>query len=367
MTKDYYDILGVSRDASDEDIKKAFRTLAKKYHPDLNPGKNTEEKFKEINEAFQVLNDPNKRAAYDRYGSAEGPQFTPGAGGFEGMGDIFSQIFGGGFSDIFGEMFGRREYRRERGMRGNDVRYDIEITLEDSFNGLKKKIQAIMQVKCEECGGKGGDTNECSTCKGTGEIRQISRTMFGQFINIQACPKCRGTGKMIAKTCKDCNGKGHVRKTKTVEVTVPKGVSDGQYLRLGGEGEPGTKGMPNGDLYVVINIKEHEIFDREDDDLYCKTELPLSTAILGSEVKVPTINGTARLQIPKSTQSGTVFRLKGQGMPHLNRMGRGDQLVKVDVEIPSRLTREQEKLVRELAGEAKTRKGFFERIREKLI
>lgn len=372
MAKDYYEILGVNKDAGPEEIKKAFRQQAKKYHPDLNPGKNTEEKFKEINEAYQVLGDQTKKSNYDKYGTAEPQQgFGSGGAGQGGFNDIFEQIFGGGggFGDIFGDIFGGGggRQRRQRGQRGNDIRMDVEVTLEEAFNGLKKKFTIPMNVKCEKCEGAGGDTKDCGTCGGRGEVRQAVRTPFGQFVNVTQCPKCRGMGKTVTKACKECNAKGYTRKNKNIEVTIPAGVSDGQYLRLGGEGEVGSQGMPSGDLYVVINVKEHSVFDREDDDLYCSTELPLGTAVLGGEIKVPTINGSATLSIPRGTQSGTVFRLREQGMPHLNGHGRGDQLVKVTVEIPSKLSKEQEKLMKAFSGEAKTKKGFFERLKEKIV
>jgi len=360
MIKDYYKVLGVNRDASSEEIKRAFRQLAKKYHPDLNPGKDTEEKFKEINEAYQVLSDSQKRSNYDNYGSTE-----PQAGFSSGFNDIFSDLFGGGFGDIFSDFFGRRQ--RSSGERGNDVRIDVELTLIDSFNGLKKKLEVPMRVKCDSCNGRGGETSNCKFCGGHGEVRQVSRTPFGQFINVQTCSKCKGSGEEVIKPCMECKGKGYIKKFKGVEVIIPPGVSDGQYLRLGGEGEPGSYGMPNGDLFVVINVLEHDVFERDGNNLFCTTELPLGIAVLGGSIKVPTINGEATLKIPKGTQSGTIFRLRGQGMPVLGGHGRGDQLIKVIVNIPSKLTREQERLMKSLTGESVTRKGFFKRLKEQII
>jgi len=361
MNKDYYDILGVRRDASDEEIKKAFRTLAKKYHPDLNPGKESEEKFKEINEAYQVLSDPNKKASYDAYGSAEPTQ------GFysnnsEWMGDIFSDIFSG-FDNIFGDFFSRGKGKQRK---GREVRYDITITLEEAFDGFKKEIELPIQVKCRECEGYGGVTSDCNVCNGSGEVKIFSRTPFGQFINVKTCTKCKGSGIIITNPCKTCDGKGLIKKNKKIEINVPRGVSDGQYIRLRGEGEPLINGV-NGDLFILINIKDHDIFDREGPNLYCKVEIPLSTAIIGGKLKVPTIKGTATISIPNGTQSGTILRLKGMGMPLLNRGGRGDQLIKVFVRMPSKLSKKQEEVIKELSGDFKVEKGFFDNFKERVI
>jgi molecular chaperone DnaJ len=364
MTKkrDYYEILGVSRTASEEDIKRSFKQLARKYHPDLNPGdKAAEEKFKEINEAFQVLNDPEKKSQYDQFGHAAfRPEDLAGfrSSSFE---DLFRNF---GFGDIF-TGFGRETMARE----GADFRYDIEISLEDAYRGLTTKIDVPNFVTCSKCGGTGakpGYLKDCSACNGTGEIRRVQRSAFGQVVSIGPCGKCGGRGKITTKHCETCNGEGKLRKVKKIEVSVPKGIKNGQYLRVAGEGGLGENGGPPGDLFVVVNVKNHEIFDRHENDLFCKTSIDIGTAILGGEIEVPTITGKARLRIPRGTQSHTVFRLKGQGMPYINSNKFGDQLVKVIVRIPEKISERQEQQLKELLAEkeVETGKGFFEKLRE---
>jgi len=361
--KDYYNILGVSKNASQDEIKKAFRQLARKYHPDVNPGdKEAEEKFKEINEAFQILGDPEKREQYDQFGSS---RFKPqDFSGFRwpSFDDLFRDF---GFGDIFDIFSGARGTRVREGA---DLRYDIEISLEDAFKGLKTKIEIPHFVVCSTCSGTGakpGFLKQCPECGGQGEIRRVQRSAFAQIINVIPCIRCKGTGKIATKLCETCNGEGKIKKIKKIEIKIPKGIDDGQHLRVEGEGEPGENGGPPGDLYIVINIKEHKIFERREFDLFCNVAIGLGTAILGGEIKIPTIDGRAKLKIPAGTQSHTIFKLKGQGMPFLNSNKRGDQLVKVIVEIPKKISKKQEQLLKQLISdkEIETGKGFFERLR----
>ncbi len=372
--KDYYKILGVSRDASEEEIKRAFRHLARKWHPDVNPGnREAEERFKEINEAFEVLKDPEKRAAYDQFGQAglEGTGFRPGTHGFPSFDELFRNF---GFGDIFDVFsgFGERERRSQRPEQGADLKYDLEITLEEAFHGIETEIDVPRFEQCSVCGGSGAkpgtSPRECPKCRGTGEIRMVKRTAFMQTINIAPCDRCRGEGTVIDSPCKKCEGTGKEKKTRKVKVKIPAGVDDGQYLRLAGQGEAGSRGAPPGDLYVVISLKEHPVFERHGMDIFCKASISLPIAVLGGEIEVPTLKGKAKIRIPQGTQSHTVFRLRGQGMPELHGRGRGDQLVKVVVEIPERLSRKQKKLMEEyaktLGKKTETGKGFFERFRE---
>jgi|FaiFalFF_MnMetaG_3_1042247.scaffolds.fasta_scaffold00010_34 molecular chaperone DnaJ len=364
--KDYYEILGVSRNATQDEIKRAFWQLAKKYHPDLNPGnKEAEEKFKEINEAYQVLSDPQKRAQYDQFGhSAFTPEDLSGFRTFR-FEDLFREFGFGDIFDIFSS-FGERATRRRQGA---DLKYEIKISLEDAFHGITKKIEIPHFVDCYICGGTGaapGFLRDCPECHGTGEIRKIQRSAFAQVINITNCTRCGGSGKFVTKPCNTCNGLGRVKRFKKLEVKIPKGIRDGQFLRIPGEGEPGWDGGPPGDLYLEVRIKDHEVFERRDADLFCKTTISLATAIFGGEVEIPTLNGKVLLKIPPGTQSHTVFRLRGQGMPYFNSDKRGDLFVKVTVEIPQQLTERQAQLLREalIGKKAQTGRGFFEKMKE---
>ncbi len=363
--KDYYEILGVGKNASQDEIKKAFRHLARKWHPDLNQdNKGAEEKFKEVNEAFQVLGDEQKRSQYDQFGhSAFKPEdFT----GFRNSSfdDLFRDFGFGDIFDVFSE-FGNKEKARV----GADLRYDIEISLEEAFNGLTTKIEfphLAICVTCKGTGAKPGFLKTCPDCNGNGEIRRIQKSMFGQIVTVTTCRKCSGTGNIATKPCEICNGKGKVKKIKKIEVKIPKGINNGQHLRIAGEGEEGNNGGPPGDLYVVVIIKDHDIFERHDSDLFCRTTIDLGTAIFGGEVTIPTIDGKAKLKIPPGTQSHTVFKLRGLGMPYLNSNKRGDHLVKVIVEVPKKLSKKQEQSLKEFLSErkAETSKGFFERLKE---
>ncbi len=361
--KDYYEILGVNKEASQEEIKKAFRQLARKHHPDVNTGsKEAEEKFKEINEAFQTLSDPQKRGQYDRFGhGAFRPDDVTGSRDFN-FSDIFNEF---GFDNLFRILFGSRQRSRE----GADLRYDLEISLEDAFQGLTKKIDIPYTSPCSSCkgtGAKSGFLKICTACNGTGQVKRIQRSALGQMINIIACNDCDGKGKKIIKSCEACNGSRKEEKTKKIEIKIPRGVEDGQYFKIHGGGEPGEDDSQTGDLYVFIGIKEHEIFDRYELDLFCKITIDLGTAIFGGEIKIPTITGKAKVKIPPGTQSHTILRLKGQGMTSLNATRRGDQCVRVIVQIPEKLTKKQEQAFKEfLSGKkVKMQKGFFEKLRE---
>lgn len=370
MAKDYYDILGVSRDASEDEIKKAFRQLARKYHPDVNPDKkDAEEKFKEINEAFEVLKDPEKRQAYDRFGEAgvEAEGYRSSGRGFPGFDDIFSDF---GFGDIFNVFSGSGQGPRSRHAHENgaDLKYELEIDLEDAFRGVTIKIEVPRHEKCSVCKGSGAkpgtSSKQCSKCRGSGEVRMVRQIGFIQSLNIGPCDKCRGTGTIIESLCSNCKGAGREKKTRNVEVKIPAGVDDGQYLRLSGQGEAGANGGQEGDLYVVIRVKEHDLFERHETDFFCKTSIGLKTAISGGSVKVPTISGNATLKIPAGTQSHTVFRLNGMGMPEVHKKKRGDQLVKVVVEIPKKVDRKLLESLKKHDEKIRSGKGFFERLRE---
>jgi molecular chaperone DnaJ len=351
--KDYYEILGVKKEASQDEIKKSFRHLARKYHPDLNKGsKEAEDKFKEINEAYQVLGDPQKKAQYDQVGHAE---FRPGdSDGYKppSYDDLFRDF---GLGDIF-DAFSGVSPRAARQRSGADLRYEIEITLADAFSGTKNTVAVPHHYTCGTCHGTGaepGSVRDCPTCKGTGEVRSVQKAGGRQMVNITVCPTCRGQGKIIDRPCQTCKGKGTVQKTRRIEVSVPRGVEDGQFLRIPGEGEPGENQGPPGDLYAVIHIRSDPRFERKGADLYSSVEIGIGTALLGGEVGVPTITGTAHVKIPQGTQSHTIFRLREQGMLYLNSDRRGDLLVKTIVRIPEKLSKKQEDLVKEAFADEK--------------
>jgi molecular chaperone DnaJ len=359
--KDYYEILGVSRDASEADLKKAFRQLALKYHPDRNPdNKESEDKFKEINEAYSCLSDPQKRANYDRFGTAEG--IGPGFGGAYGggFGDIFEDIFG----DFFGTFGGQR---RSRPTKGNDLRYDLDITLMDAAFGIEKKIDIPRMEECGECNGSGsapGKSPEiCPNCKGAGQIRMQQ----GFFSIARTCSRCGGQGRIITHPCKKCGGQGRIRNYKTVSVKIPAGVDTGSRLRISGEGEMGEHGGPRGDLYIYLNVEEHPFFKRDANDVYCQVPVSFPQAVLGAEIEVPTLDGSHKLKIPSGTPSGTLFRIKGKGIQRLGGGGhRGDQIVSLYIDVPSTITGRQRELVEELArlNGDDVAKSFKEKIKD---
>jgi len=360
MTKrDYYEVLGVSREASDEEIKKAYRKLALKFHPDKNPGnKDAEEKFKEIGEAYEALSDPQKRAAYDRFGHAA---FAPGGGarygggGFHDPFEIFREVFGGaggGILDDFIEQAFGGGHRSARGgvQRGNDLRYDLEIDLEDAAQGIEREITFTKLDVCSECEGrgaaKGSKAEVCPTCRGQGQVAH-SR---GFFTVASTCPRCNGTGQILTNPCKRCGGEGRVQSRSKLKVRVPAGIESGSRLRSAGHGEAGMRGGPPGDLYVVIHVHEHELFERHGDDLLCEVPVSFPVAAMGGEIDVPTLGGVARLKIPPGTQGDTLFRLRGKGMPDVHGRGRGDEHVRVIVEVPTSLSRAQREKLEEFAA-----------------
>ena len=340
--KDYYEILGISRDACEADIKKAFRQLALKYHPDRNPeNKESEERFKEINEAYSCLCNAEKRANYDRFGTAEGigAGYSPFGTGF---GDIFEDIFG----DFFGTFTG---HRRPRPTKGNDLRYDLDITLMEAAFGTEKTVDVPKWENCVDCRGSGSEPGKspvtCSNCKGTGQIR----IQQGFFSISKTCGRCGGTGKVITDPCKACKGQGRVIKTKNIHVKIPSGVDTGSRLRMANGGEMGLHGGPHGDLYIILNVDEHPFFKREGSNLYCEVPLSFPQAAIGAEIDVPTLDGTSNLKIPSGTPSGRIFHLKGKGIQKLGGHGRGDQIVRVYIDVPKKLTPRQKELLEEFA------------------
>ncbi|MBP6654894.1 MAG: molecular chaperone DnaJ [Propionivibrio sp.] len=352
--RDFYDILGVNRDASDEDIKKAYRKLAMKHHPDRNPDNpKSEEHFKEAKEAYEILSDGQKRAAYDQYGHAGvDPQSGMGGGGFGGGTGGFSDAFGGIFDEIFGGG-GGRSGGRSNVYRGADLRYNLEITLEQAAFGTETKIRIPTMEACEPCKGTGAKAGTqpktCPTCQGSGQVR----IQQGFFSIQQTCPKCHGTGKFIAEPCGSCHGAGRVKQHKTLAVKIPAGVDEGDRIRLSGEGEHGVNGGPSGDLYVQIHLKAHPVFQREQNDLHCEMPISFTTAALGGEIEIPTLDGAANLKIPAETQSGKIFRLRGKGIKGVRSHNHGDLLCHVVVETPVNLTDRQKELLRELDESSK--------------
>ncbi|MBN1502779.1 molecular chaperone DnaJ [Candidatus Woesearchaeota archaeon] len=374
--KDYYEILGVSRDASKDEIKKAYKKLALKYHPDrhmdTDKKKEAEEKFKEINEAASVLGDDEKRAQYDRFGTAQPMDFSGfdfsdfgfrDFGGDFDFGDIFDMFFGGG-------SFGFSSRGAKRAYRGSNLRFDISLSLEEVAAGVEKTIMLPQLIQCPACNGKGAKDSDdivtCDICRGTGRQTTTKRTVFGVFQTTTTCGKCNGQGKIIEKPCSKCNGEGIVKQSSKIKIKIPAGVEEGTHLRLSGKGDAGIRGGPPGDLYVVVQIKEHEIFRREAADIYLETPISFVQASLGTTIEIPTLEGKAKLKIPPGTQTNTIFRLKDKGVPYLNRGGRGDENVRVIVKVPDRLSKKQKEILEQFAeasGEdSEPSESFFKKI-----
>lgn len=374
--RDYYEVLGLDRNTSAEEIKKAYRKLAMKYHPDKNPDdKEAEAKFKEINEAYEILSSPDKKQRYDQFGHAgvngNGGGFEGGFGGFGG---------GGGFEDIFGDIFdmfgggGFSSSRRRSGpQKGADIKYETAISFEEAAFGTEKTVEFHRFDTCDTCKGTGAKAGTqkqtCSHCNGTGEIRYAQRTPIGQIVNVKSCPHCHGEGEIIKEPCTTCNGKGKVRKQKKIKVKIPAGVDTGMVIPIRGEGEPGQKGGPQGDLYVVIRVLPHTIFQRDGMDIICEIPITFVQATLGDELEVPTLEGKVKYKIPEGTQSGTIFRLKAKGIVSPKGYGKGDQYVKVIVEIPKKLSEKQKDILRQFASEGgeevhEQRKGFFDKVKD---
>ncbi|MBU6181267.1 MAG: molecular chaperone DnaJ [Verrucomicrobia bacterium] len=370
--RDYYEVLGVDRSVGEDELKRVYRKLAVKYHPDKNPGDHTaEEKFKEIGEAYEALSDPSKRAAYDRYGHAAFQGGMGGGAGFHDPFDLFREVFsGGGGGGIFEQFFGGGGGGVDSSgrQRGSDLRYDLQITLEEAARGCEKEIEIRKLDPCDPCGGtgaqKGSKVVTCPTCRGRGQV-VASR---GFFQVAQTCPACHGSGRIIEKPCSSCQGEGRVEKTSRVKIKIPAGIDTESRLRSTGGGEAGLRGGPSGDLYVVVHIREHDVFTRNGIDLACEVPIPFSTAALGGEIKVPTLDGSVSLKIPPGTQSGAVFRIRGFGLPALQGIGKGDILTQVQVEVPTRLNSEQRAALQafaELCGEENNpiNKSFYDRVK----
>ena len=366
--RDFYEVLGVSRDASERDIKKAYKRLAMKFHPDRNQGdESAAEKFKEVKVAYEFLTDSQKKAAYDQYGHAAFEQGgMGGGGGFGGGHGDFGDIFGDVFGDIFGG--GRRGGGQQRAQRGSDLRYNMELTLEEAVRGVSKEIEVPTLVECDTCDGsgakKGSSAQTCGTCHGHGQVQMRQ----GFFAVQQTCPTCNGKGKIIKDPCNSCHGQGRKQKTKTLNVKIPAGVDTGDRIRLSGEGEAGEQGAPAGDLYVQVHVKEHNIFERDGNNLYCEVPVSFSMAALGGEVEVPTLDGRVNLKVPEETQTGRMFRMRGKGVKGVRGGGVGDLIVKLVVETPVKLSSRQKELLREFeetcGGEAASKhkpksEGFF--------
>ncbi|HOJ11212.1 MAG TPA: molecular chaperone DnaJ [Clostridiales bacterium] len=377
--RDYYEILNVDKNASDDEIKKAFRKLAKKYHPDVNQGNSEAEgKFKEVNEAYEVLGDPQKRAKYDRFGHSAFEQggFDGGFGGFEGFGgfnDIFETFFDGAFG---GSGFSSRSSRsRKSPQRGADLKYRIEVTFEEAAFGTEKEISVTRTEICDNCEGSGAKPGTgletCKHCNGTGQIQYKHNTPLGSFMSIKTCDVCRGEGKIVTDPCDTCGGNGRVRKNVKMSVNIPAGINNGQTISLRGEGEPGYKGGPAGDLYIDIFVKPHPIFQRQGNDIMCEIPVTFVQSALGAEIDVPTLEGTLKYNIPEGTQTGSVFKIKGKGIPNIRGIGRGDLFIKVNIEIPRKLNEKQKAVLREFAAISgdevyEQRKSFFDKMKNAL-
>jgi molecular chaperone DnaJ len=370
MKRDYYEVLGVSKGADADEIKKAYRKLARQYHPDVNKAPDAEEKFKEVKEAYDVLSDPQKRAQYDRFGHQDPSQgFGGGFGGFDtsgmgGFGDIFDMFFGGG-----------RRSNPNAPRKGADLQFGLSIDFTDAVFGKETDVEIPKEAECDTCRGTGAKPGSgietCKTCGGTGQQEVVANTPFGRIVNRRVCPTCEGKGKVVKEKCTSCRGTGRVKVRRKIHLNLPAGVDDGAQLRVAGEGEPGINGGPPGDLYVVLRVKPHEFFEREGNDIYCEVPLTFAQAALGDEIEVPTVDGRVKLKIPAGTQTETFFRLRGKGVPYLRGSGRGDQHVKVRVVTPTKLNERQKELLREFAslsgesisGYGVEDEGFFEKMK----
>lgn len=354
--RDYYEVLGVSKTASADEIKKAYRSLAKKYHPDINKEPGAEEKFKEINEAYEVLSDEQKRSNYDQFGFTDPSQGFGGGSGFGGFSGGF-----GGFEDIFSSFFGGGQ-RQSRGgrQRGNDIEKTMTITFDEAIKGTKKVIRVTVDEECSSCGGSGAysksDIHTCDRCKGQGTVYVEQRTIFGMARTQTVCPSCGGRGQTISKRCEKCGGKGRIKRTKDVEVKIPAGIDNGMTLRMEGYGEAGVDGGPSGDLYISFKVEPHKVFVRDHDDIILTIPISFTQAALGDQIEVPTVESPVSLKIPAGTQTGTKFRLRGKGVKGVKSMSRGDQYVIVKVETPTSLTKEEKELFEKLGNVEKTNK-----------
>lgn len=367
--KDYYETLGVSRDASESDIRRAYRQLAKKYHPDANPdNKEAEDKFKEATEAYEILSDAQKRTQYDQYGHSAFEQGGgPGAGGF---GFDMDDLFGGAFGDIFGGG-GRRQRRGP--VQGADIRQTVSLTFEEAAFGVEKDVSVNSFDRCPTCDGSGAkpgtSQKTCTKCNGAGQVREMQQTLFGAMQSVVTCDLCYGEGKITEQKCNSCTGTGKIRSRKTISVTFPAGIDHGQTLRVSGKGDAGDKGGPNGDLLLAVYVEKHPIFTREDNDIYCKIPITFVQATLGTELSIPTLDGSVKLTIPEGTQTGSVFRLQNKGIPSIrNKKNRGNQYVEVYIEVPKGLNATQKELLKEFAkttdGHQPEQQGFFDKVKK---
>jgi len=369
MKRDYYEVLGVGKDAGADEIKKAYRKLARQYHPDVNKEADAEEKFKEVKEAYDVLSDDQKKAHYDRFGHQD-PNQGFGGGGFDGagmggFGDIFDMFFGGGG--------GRRNPNAPR--KGSDLQFSLQVEFTEAIFGKEVDVEIPKEAECDTCHGSGAKPGSgvetCKTCNGSGQQEVVANTPFGRIVNRRVCQTCEGKGKVIKEKCGSCRGTGRVKVRRKIHLNIPAGVDDGAQLRVAGEGEPGINGGPPGDLYVVLRVKSHEFFERDGNDIYCKVPITFAQAALGDEVEVPTVDGKVKLKVPAGTQTETIFRLRGHGVPYLRGNGRGDQHVKVRIVTPAKMTERQKELLREFAGlsgdaplgVAHEDEGFFEKMK----
>lgn len=376
--RDYYEVLGVSKTATQDELKKAYRKLARKYHPDLNKdNEEAAEKFKECNEAYSVLSDDQKRAQYDQFGHAAFENGGMGGGGFGGAGG-FGGFGGSGMEDIFDMFFGgqggRGGNRAKSGpQRGADLRFDLEITFEEAAFGLEKEINLYRDETCSHCHGEGAEPGSkvetCPECNGSGYVRFTQNTMFGQMVNERPCSRCKGEGKIISEPCKECRGKGTVKRNKKLKVKIPAGVDNGSRLRVSGEGEAGAKGGPSGDLYVYLYVKPHKFFERDGTTVLCEVPINIVQATLGADIKVPTLDGQVTMKVPEGTQPGKVLRIKGKGIPSLRGGSRGDQLVRIKVVVPTKLSDKQKDALRKFADISKDNinpeeKSFMDKVKD---